>query len=107
MYWLIALLALCVFAIGVIVGARCEESALQYRERRLYLDRRRVNAQMRALHAHNEINKLIDYAQDELRQNALAQAQDMPFVVEPQFEHAPIPNQRNGAKPHRPQPAAR
>lgn len=105
-YWLISLLALCVFAIGVVVGARCEEAALRYREQRLYLERRRVNAQIRALHAHNEVNKLVVYAQNELRQNALAHAQDMPFVVEPEFEHAAIPSQRNGAKEHRSQPAA-
>lgn len=85
-------------AIGVFVGVRCQEINLQNRERRLAEERRRVNARIRALHAHHEVNNLIWQARNELRQDALLQAQDMPFVIDHELEFLTVPSQRNGAK---------
>ncbi len=56
---LILLLGFSVFAIGVLVGVRCQEINLRGRERRLAGERRRVNAQILALQAHHEVNNLI------------------------------------------------
>lgn len=56
---LILLLDFSVFAIGVLVGVRCQEINLRGRERRLAGERRRVNAQIRALQAHHEVNNVI------------------------------------------------
>jgi hypothetical protein len=75
MYALILLLAFLVFAFGVLVGVRCQEINLQGRERRLAGERRRVNAQIRALEAHHEVNNLIWQARNELHQDALVDAQ--------------------------------
>lgn len=100
MYTLIFLLALGVFAIGVLVGVRCQEINLQGRERRLAGQRRQVNAELRAIQTHHEVNHLVWEARDELRQNAMARARQMPFVI----EHEPevmVPRQRNGTKLHR------
>lgn len=81
MYVLIFLLAFCIFVFGVLMGVRCQEINLRCRERRLAEERRRVNAQIRALEAHHEVNNLIWQARNELRQDALVKAQDMPFVI--------------------------
>lgn len=59
MQTLILLLGFSVFVIGVLVGVRCQEINLRSRERRLAEGRRRVNAQIRALQAHHEVNNLI------------------------------------------------
>ncbi|MCA1670742.1 MAG: hypothetical protein LC799_00565 [Actinobacteria bacterium] len=98
MYALMFLLASGVFAIGVLVGVRCQEINVQGRERRLAGERRRVNAQIRALHTHHEVNNLIWQARDELRQNALVYAQDIPFVIDHELEAFAVPKQRNGTK---------
>lgn len=100
MYTLIFLLASGVFAIGVLVGVRCQEINLQGRERRLARQRRQMNAELQAIQAHHEVNHLIWEARNELRQNALVHAQHLPFVI----EHEPevmVPRQRNGTKLHR------
>ena len=100
MYTLIFLLASGVFVVGVMVGSRYQEINLQGRERRLAGQRRQVNAQLRALQAHHEVNQLIWEAQDELRQNALTHAQGRPFVIDHELDVV-LPRQRNGTKLHR------
>lgn len=79
---LIFLLAFSIFAIGVLVGARCEEINLRSRERRLAGERRRVNTQIRTLQAHHDVNNLIWQARNDLRQDALLRAQNLPFIIE-------------------------
>lgn len=83
------------FAIGVITGLRCAEINLRGRERRLSEDRRLVNDRLRALQAHHDVNNLIWQARDELRQAAIVNAQDMPFVLEPSTQPV-MPRQRSG-----------
>lgn len=97
MYPLILSLVFLIFAIGVLTGLRCAEINLRGRERRLAGDRQSVNDRLRALQAHRDMNNLIWQARDELRQAALVEAQDMPFV----FEHRPepvMPSQRNSTQ---------
>lgn len=81
MYATIFLLGFGIFVFGVLVGVRCQEINLRCRERRLARERRHVNAQIRALEAHSEVNNLIWQARKELRQDALVKAKDMPFVI--------------------------
>lgn len=100
MYALIFLLVLSAFAIGVLVGVRGQEINLQGRERRLASQRRQVNADLRAIQAHHEVNHLIWEARDELRQNALVHAQGRPFVIDHEIDVV-LPQQRNGTKMHR------
>lgn len=103
MYALLVVLAAFVFAIGVLVGVRCQEINLAGRERRLTADRRRVNDKLRAIGAYHEVNNIIWEAQDELRRNALVKAQDLPFVLDHELDFPPVPSQRNG-RTHRPAP---
>lgn len=80
---LIVLVVACmIFAFGVLIGIRCQEVNLQGRERRLAKERGRVNAQIRALKAHHEVNSLIWHAQNELRQAALLEVLDLPAVID-------------------------
>jgi hypothetical protein len=97
MHPLILLLVFLIFASGVLTGLRCAEINLRGRERRLSEDRRWVNDRLCALQAHHDMNDLIWQAQDELRQTALMQAQDMPFILEPQTRTV-TPSQRNSTK---------
>lgn len=99
MYVLIFLLAFTIFVIGVLVGFRCQEINLRGRERSLAGERRRLNAQIRALQAHHDVNDLIWQARNESRQAALLQAQDMPFV-DHELEILTVPSKRNGTKLH-------
>lgn len=99
---LIVLLVSGAFAIGVLVGARGQEVNLQGRERRLASQRRQINADLRAIQAHHEVNHLIWEARDELRQNALVHAQGRPFVIDHELDVV-VPQQRNGTKLHRAQ----
>lgn len=55
MLMVIALIAFIVFAIGVLIGVRCQEINLRQRERRLLEERRRVNEQICALNARLEL----------------------------------------------------
>lgn len=59
MHELVFLLSSIIFAVGILVGVRCQEINLQARERRLSDERRRVNAQICALQTRHEVNKLI------------------------------------------------
>jgi len=81
MYTTILLVTSCIFVFGALVGVRFQEVNLRGRERRLAEERRRVNAQIRALAAHTEVNNLIWQARNELRQDALMNAQDTPFII--------------------------
>lgn len=79
---IVLVLAGIIFIVGLVVGIRGQEINLRERERRLAQQRRRVNAQLRALDAYHDANSLIWHAQNELRQAALLQAQDMPVVID-------------------------
>lgn len=94
---LILLLGFSVFAIGILVGVRCQEINLRGRERRLAEERRRMNARIRALRTHHEVNNLIWQARNELRQAALLQTEDMPVVIDHELEVRAVPSMRNGA----------
>lgn len=98
MYALTFLLVFSIFVVGVLVGVRCQEINLQGRERRLAGERRRVNAQIRALQAHREVNNLIWQARNELREAGWLQARGMPFVIDHELEVLTVPSQRNGPR---------
>lgn len=59
MYELVFLLSFIIFAVGVLVGVRCQEINLRVRERRLADERRYVNSQILALQTWREVNNLI------------------------------------------------
>lgn len=100
MYIVIAILTFSVFAIGVLVGVRCQEFNIRGREQRLAEGQRRVNARIRALQTHHEVSNLIWEARNELRRDALLQANDISFITDREFELLTVPSQRNGVKSH-------
>lgn len=58
MHELVFLLSSTIFAVGILVGVRCQEINLRVREQRLADERRRVNAQICALQTRHEVNNL-------------------------------------------------